>query len=57
MIGVYDFCGHYDWTFEWLRRQGGEALVRRYWDEAIHQDSQRHAWDLIHQRGFAGMAE
>ena len=57
MIGVYDFCGHYDWTFEWLRQQGGEALVRRYWDEAIHQDSQRHARELIRERGFAGMAE
>ena len=47
MIGVYDFCGHYDWTFEWLRQQGGEALVRQYWDEAIHRDSQRHASELI----------
>ena len=56
MIGVYDFCGHYDWTFEWLRQQGGETLVRQYWDEAIHQDSQRHAFELIQQQGFAGMA-
>ena len=23
MIGVYDFCGHYEWTFEWFRQQGG----------------------------------
>lgn len=24
MIGVYDFCGHYDWTFAWLLRcEGG----------------------------------
>jgi hypothetical protein len=56
MIGVYDFCGHYDWTFEWLRRQGGEALVRQYWDNAIHQDAQRHAAVLIQEQGFAGMA-
>ena len=53
MIGVYDFCGYYDWTFEWLRQQGGEALVRQYWDEAIHQDSQRHAAELIQEHGFA----
>ena len=32
MIGVYDFCGHYDWTFAWLHAQGGERLVRQYWD-------------------------
>jgi hypothetical protein len=56
VIGVYDFCGHYDWTFEWLRQCAGEALVRQYWDEAIHQDSQRHASELIQKRGFAGMA-
>lgn len=55
MLGCYDFCGHYDWTFEWLRRQGGEALVRRFWDEAIHGDSQRHASELIKAQGFAGM--
>lgn len=57
MIGVYDFCGHYDWTFEWLRREGGEALVRGYWDEAIHGDSQRHASVLIVPGGIAGMEQ
>ena len=57
MIGVYDFCGHYDWTFEWLRARAGEKLVRQYWDKAIHRDSQRHASELIRKRGFAGMAE
>lgn len=57
MIGVYDFCGHYDWTFEWLRAQGGEPLVRQFWDEAIHQDSQRHAMEMIRKEGFAGMAK
>ncbi len=57
MIGVYDFCGHYDWTFEWLRQQGGETLVRRFWDKAIHQDSQRHAAELVRDEGFAGMAK
>ena len=56
MIGVYDFCGHYDWTFEWLRQQGGESLLRKYWDEAIRQDAQRHAAEPISQHGFAGMA-
>lgn len=56
MIGCYDFCGHYEWTFGWLEREGGHALVREYWNEAIHQDSQRHARDLIRREGFAGMA-
>jgi hypothetical protein len=57
MLGVYDFCGHYEWTFEWLRRQGGEALVHQFWDEAIHRDSQTHASRLILERGFEGMKE
>ncbi|MFV0338730.1 MAG: hypothetical protein ACK5LK_10880 [Chthoniobacterales bacterium] len=54
MIGTYDFCGHYEWTFDWLEKQGGEKLLREYWDEAISQDSQRHARALIAQ-GIEGM--
>ncbi|MBI5801652.1 MAG: hypothetical protein HZA92_13140 [Verrucomicrobia bacterium] len=55
MLGSYDFCGHYEWTFEWLREQGGDPLVRVYWDEAIHRDSQTHARELIVAGGIAGM--
>ena len=54
MIGCYDFCGHYEWTFEWLRQQGGHELVKAYWDEAIHHDSQRHAIELIAAQGHRG---
>ena len=57
MIGCYDFCGHYEWTFAWLERQGGHALVREYWEKAIAADSQRHAAELIGRDGFAGMAK
>jgi hypothetical protein len=56
MIGVYDFCGHYEWTFAWLEAQGGPDLLRAYWDQAISIDSQRHARDLILKKGVAGMA-
>lgn len=55
MIGVYDFCGHYEWTFAWLEREGGHELVRAYWDVAIHRDSQQHARDLILPDGIEGM--
>lgn len=55
MIGCYDFCGHYDWTFEWLRSEGGEELVRAYWEEAIAGDSQQHAAELIRPLGIEGM--
>ncbi len=57
MIGVYDFCGHYEWTFAWLEARGGPALLREYWDRAISRDSQRHAFELIRDRGFDGMRE
>lgn len=57
MLGCYDFCGHYEWTFEWLRQQGGEALVKDYWESAICKDSQSHARKLITEKGFAGMKE
>ena len=53
MIGCYDFCGHYEWTFDWLERTGGHVLVREYWNEAINHDSQRHARDLIRARFHA----
>ncbi|MBB5036405.1 hypothetical protein [Prosthecobacter dejongeii] len=57
MIGIYDFCGHYEWTFDWLQKQGGHGLVRSYWHEAIYEDSQRHATALIVGKGFEGMKE
>lgn len=55
MIGCYDFCGHYEWTFAWMEREGGHELVRAYWDEAIRRDSQRHATALIAGEGIEGM--
>lgn len=57
MIGCYDFCGHYEWTFEWLRQCGGHEAVKAYWDEAIHRDSQMHASALIEAKGIEGMKE
>ena len=57
MIGCYDFCGHYEWTFEWLRQQGGQPLVGEYWNSAIAHDSQLHAAALIGAKGIEGMKE
>jgi hypothetical protein len=57
MIGCYDFCGHYEWTFEWFRQQGGESLVGEYWDMAIAHDSQIHAAALIGAQGIEGMKQ
>lgn len=57
MIGVQDFCGHYDWTFEYIRRTFGEKALERYWSEAIAFDSQSHAFELIRDKGFDGMEQ
>ena len=57
MLGVQDFIGYYDWTFEYLRRNFGEKTVADYWLHAISRDSQRHARDLIENKGFDGMEE
>lgn len=57
MMGCYDFCGHYEWTFGWLEQQVGPGLVRAYWDEAISRDSQAHARALIMSEGIVGMAK
>jgi len=57
MLGCYDFCAHYEWTFQWLHEQGGPALVRQYWAEAISRESQFHARELIRADGFEGMSK
>lgn len=57
MLGCYDFCGHYDWTFRWLVERGGKALLQQYWEEAVGGDSQKHAANLIETKGLAGMEE
>jgi len=57
MIGVNDFIPAYDWTFEYLRRNRGEAAVEAFWAESIAFDSQQHANVLIQAKGLQGMAE
>mgnify|MGYP001814794541 CR=1 FL=1 len=57
MLGVQDFIGYYDWTFEYLRRNHGEQAVLDYWGKAIAFDSQRHARQLFLEKGFEGMYE
>lgn len=56
MLGCAEFCAYYDWTFEYLRKLGGEQAVQDYW-QSISRDSQKHAFDLIKSKGFEGMDE
>jgi hypothetical protein len=42
MLGCQDFCGHYDWTFHYIRRRFGQQAVIDLWADAIGHDSQQH---------------
>jgi hypothetical protein len=42
MLGCHDFCGYYDWTFHYVRREFGQQAVRDLWAQAIGGDSQAH---------------
>lgn len=55
MLGCYDFCAHYEWTFAWLEKRAGTAVLYDYWERAIGEDSQRHAREAIIPGGIAGM--
>ena len=39
MIGVQDFCGHYEWTFKYIEETYGKEALEKYWSEAIAFDS------------------
>ena len=42
MLGCHDFCGHYDWTFHYMRRKFGQQSVLDLWADAIGGESQNH---------------
>jgi len=55
MLGCHDFCGHYDWTFHFVRRQWGPEAVARFWAQAIGGESQQHYAAAGAARGLAGL--
>lgn len=57
MIGAYDYCGHYEWTYTWLETERGRDFLWDYWETAISRDSRRHTRALIAAEGFEGMKE
>jgi len=57
MLGCYDFCGHYDWTFQWIEKNAGKVALHEYWEQSISNDSQAHAAALIVKGGVSGMAD
>jgi hypothetical protein len=55
MLGCHDFCGHYEWTFHYLRRRWGQEAVRHYWAEAIGGESQSHYTEAGKLAGLRGL--
>ncbi len=49
MLGVNDFIGYYDWTFEFIRRNYGEEALKRYWHQAIAKHAIKELYDTIEQ--------
>lgn len=47
MLGVNDFIGYYDWTFEFLRRTFGEESLKEYWGEAVARDALREFYSAV----------
>ena len=52
MLGVQDFIGYYDWTFEYLRRKYDEQSVQDYWAKPHPR-----LIKLFQEKGFDGMYE
>ena len=57
MLGVNDFIGYYDWTFEFLRRNFGQAAVEHYWSQAIAKGAVSSFYDRIKDNGIMAMVE
>lgn len=55
MLGCHDFCGHYEWTFHYIRRRFGQEAVVRLWDDAIGGDSQNHYKQAAISEGLRGL--
>ena len=55
MLGCHEFCGYYEWTFHYVRRQWGQEAVARLWAEAIGGESQRHYRQAARLAGLAGL--
>lgn len=56
MLGCYEFCGFYEWTFDWFERIWGEERLADYWAEAVSRDSNGDLAESFKVGGFKAMA-
>jgi hypothetical protein len=57
MLGCHDFCGYYEWTFHYLRRNFGKAGLEKYWAQAVAADAQQHYIRAGSELGLRGLYE
>ena len=55
MLGCQDFCGYYDWTFDYMRRRFGSDAVHDLWVSAIAGEAQQHYESAGRKEGLAGL--
>lgn len=55
MLGCHDFCGYYDWSFHFVRRNWGQGGVEVLWNKAIGGDSQKHYSDPAAETGLQAL--
>jgi hypothetical protein len=55
MLGCHDFCGYYDWSFHFVRRNWGQAGVESLWNRAIGGDSQKHYSEPAAETGLRAL--
>ena len=57
MLGCQDFCGYYEWTFHYLRRNFGQSGLEKYWARAVAADAQQHYIQAGMENGLRGLYE
>ena len=57
MLGCHDFCGHYDWTFHYVRRRWGQEALALLLRESISGESQHHYTKHVAEKGLRALYE
>lgn len=55
MLGCQDFCGYYDWTFQYVGQRFGPEAVRSLWAVAIGDEAQAHYAQAGLEQGLRGL--